>query len=72
MVDGKGQFQVDNVKSQYLAEAITVAEITEAAACFRGLADLTRDFWSQLRPPALAPDRPVFAARPARTHQRPS
>jgi hypothetical protein len=48
LVDGKGQFQVDDVKSQYLAEAITVAEITEAAACFRGLADLTRDFWSQL------------------------
>jgi hypothetical protein len=48
MVDGKGQFQIDEMKSEYLARAVTVAEITEAATCFQNLADLIRDFWAQL------------------------
>jgi hypothetical protein len=47
MVDGKGQFQIDALKSEYLARAVTIAEITDAAACFRNLADLTRDVWAQ-------------------------
>ena len=48
MVDGKGQFQSDELKQQYLDEAVTVAEITEAATCFRNLANLVRDFWADL------------------------
>jgi hypothetical protein len=48
MVDGKGQFQSDEIKKQYLDEAVTVTEIIEAATCFRNLANLTRDFWAQL------------------------
>jgi hypothetical protein len=49
MVDGKGQFQSDEVKKQYMNEAVPVSEITHAAVCFRQLADLTRDFWAHYR-----------------------
>lgn len=47
MVDGKGQFQSDEVKKQYMDTAVPVADIAYAAACFRQLANLTREFWIQ-------------------------
>ena len=45
MVDGKGQFQVDEVKKQYLDEGVSVSEITYAATCFRQLSNLVNLFW---------------------------
>jgi hypothetical protein len=57
MVDGKGQFQSDDVKKQYTDEGVPVSEITYAAACFRQLANLTREFWIQFKSqgPSLRP-----------------
>jgi hypothetical protein len=49
MVDGKGQFQPDEVKQQYIGQGVPVDEITYAAGYFRELANLTRDFLAQVR-----------------------
>jgi hypothetical protein len=49
MVDGKGQFQADELKKQYVDAGVPVSEITHAAACFRQLADLVSQYWIQFR-----------------------
>ena len=49
MVDGKGQFQSDEVKKQYVEAAAKVSDITEAGDCFVKLAKLIREFWAQSR-----------------------
>lgn len=48
MVHGKGQFQTDRVKRRYIQNAITVADISEAARAFRDLANIIRDCWIHL------------------------
>jgi hypothetical protein len=57
MVDGKGQFQPDEIKRQYFDDGVPVSEITYAAACFRQLANLIRSFWIEARSQGLLPDR---------------
>ena len=58
MVDGRGQFQSDEVRRQYISDGIAIDEITYAATCFRQLADLTRHFWVQHRGHGDAPHPP--------------
>jgi hypothetical protein len=48
VVDGKGQFQSEKIRQQYIDAAVTVSDITEIATAFRQLAKLIGDFWSQL------------------------
>jgi hypothetical protein len=48
MVDGKGQFQPDDLKNRYIADAVNMAQIIEAADCFERLGKIVQDFWSQL------------------------
>jgi hypothetical protein len=57
MVDGKGQFQSDEVKQQYLDEGVPVGEITYAAVSFRQLSNLVSQFWIQGRSQGMAPTR---------------
>jgi hypothetical protein len=49
LVDGKGQFQRDEVKRQYLDAGVEVDEVTDAAKCFSQLSEIVRDFWAHYR-----------------------
>jgi hypothetical protein len=62
MVDGKGQFQVDEVKKQYLDEGVPVSEITYAATCFRQLSNLVNLFWIQARSQGAATRQSAWLA----------
>jgi hypothetical protein len=65
VVDGKGQFQSDEVKAEYIKKAISTGEIRDIAAHFRNLADIIRDFWSlPLRSPLPETLHRQFAALP--------
>jgi hypothetical protein len=57
MVHGKAQFQSDDVKQRHMDSAITVAQISDAAAAFRSFAKLIGDFWAH---PMTRPARPAL------------
>jgi hypothetical protein len=67
MVDGKAQFQSDEVKARYLQRAIAVEDIRGVTGGFRDLAQLVADTWAELAmstTPSLDKLRERLAALP--------